>query len=68
MKALIDFLRSHATKTLGFLQITVAAIAAVDGIIPQGQLKYWMLALGLLTSWRGFANSAAINAQQPPSQ
>lgn len=66
MKALLDFWKSHGTKILGFAQGTIAAIAAVDGIIPQGQLKYWMAGLGVLTFWRGFSNSAAINASQQP--
>lgn len=54
----MKFLSNHLTKILGFFQVTIAAIAAVDGLIPQGQLKYWMAALGLLTAWRGFVNSA----------
>lgn len=54
----IELIKNHLTKLLGFCQITVAAIAAVDGIIPANHLKYWMLSLGLMTAWRGFVNSA----------
>lgn len=50
-------IKNHLTKLLGYGQITIAAIAAVDGIIPAQHLKYWMLALGLLTAWRGHHNS-----------
>ena len=54
----IEFLKSHGTKVIGFAQGTVAAIAGVGGIIPDRQLKYWLLAGALLTFWRGFVNSA----------
>lgn len=49
---------AHMTKLLGFAQGTIAAIAAVDGIIPANQLKYYMATLGLLTFWRGWFNSS----------
>lgn len=57
IQPIIDFLNSHGTKVLGFLQGSIAAIAAVDGIIPANQLKYWMASMGLLTFWRGFVNT-----------
>lgn len=46
---------NHATKMLGFLQVTVAAVAGVTGVIPDAHLKYWIAALGVLTAWRGLA-------------
>lgn len=49
--------KNHGTKILGFIQGTIAAVASVDGIIPQHSLKYWMAGLGLMTFWRGFFNS-----------
>lgn len=49
---------SHMTKLLGFAQGTIAALAAVDGIIPATQLKWYMGALGVLTFWRGYFNSS----------
>lgn len=57
IETLIGWWTSHGTKILGFFQVSIAAIAAVDGLIPAGQLKYWMAALGLLTAWRGFINT-----------
>lgn len=53
-----SWISSHMTKILGFAQGTIAALAAVDGIIPAGQLKYYMASLGLLTFWRGWFNSS----------
>lgn len=54
---LLTFLRNHGTKILGFLQGTIAAIAGVTGIIPDAHLKYYMVAIAVLTFWRGFVNS-----------
>jgi hypothetical protein len=57
MNKIIDFYNSHGTKLLGLAQGTIAAVAAVDGIIPATQLKYWMAALGVMTFWRGYTNT-----------
>jgi hypothetical protein len=56
--AVIDFLRNHGTKVLGFAQGTIAAVCGVTGFIPDAHLKYWLAASALLTFWRGFVNSA----------
>lgn len=53
----MTFLRAHGTKVLAFLQGTIAAVAGVTGIIPDGHLKYYMGAIALLTFWRGFINT-----------
>lgn len=63
LKALLAFWKSHGTKVLGFAQGTIAAVAAVDGIIPAANLKYWMAALGVLTFWRGYTNSTNLKAE-----
>ena len=55
----IDKISRHATKLLGFAQVTIGAVA-VSGIIPEHHTKYWMLGTGLLTAWRGFFNSSVI--------
>lgn len=57
--AIVMVLRDHGTKALGVAQGTVAALAAVDGVIPEHQLKFWLAASAVLTVWRGFANTAA---------
>lgn len=49
---------SHGTKLIGFAQGTIAAIAAVDGIIPAHHLKYYLGASAVLTFWRGFLNDS----------
>jgi hypothetical protein len=61
---MLDFLRNHGTKLLGFLQGTIAAVAGVTGIIPDAHLKYYMAAIALLTFWRGYVNSELL--KQPP--
>lgn len=55
---MLAFIQNHGTKIIGAAQGTVAAIAAVDGVIPQGHLKYWMAASAVLVVWRGFVNSS----------
>ena len=57
MTSIIKFFSTHATKTLGFLQVTLGALAGATEVIPAAHLKYYVLALGLLTAWRGFFNS-----------
>lgn len=64
LKQIHKLVSSHATKLLGMAQGTIAAVAAVDGLIPAGHLKYWMGALGVLTFWRGYFNSQ--QSQSPP--
>ena len=56
---LLKFYSDHGTKAIGFAQGTVATVAGVSGLIPDGQLKYWLGASALLTFWRGFSNTAA---------
>lgn len=60
------WISSHLTKLLGFAQGTIAAVAAVDGIIPAAHLKYYMGALGVLTFWRGWFNST--RPSEPPAE
>ena len=58
MGSIIAFFSAHATKTLGFLQVTLGAIAGATEVIPAQQLKYYVMALGILTAWRGYFNSS----------
>jgi hypothetical protein len=51
--ALVSWIGGHSTKILGFLTVTVSYLNA-EGVIPKGQLKWYTLALGLCTVWRGF--------------
>jgi hypothetical protein len=57
IRALIDFFGTHATKTLGFLQVTLGVVAGSTEVIPPEHLKYYVMALGLATAWRGYFNS-----------
>ena len=63
--ALLALWNSHGTKILAFVSGSIAAVAGIDGIIPQAHLKYYMAAMALLTFWRGFSNSAASKGDQP---
>lgn len=54
----------NGTKTIGFFSGTVSVISGTTGIIPDHQLKYWLLASGLLTFYRGFFNSSS-NGDKP---
>ena len=58
MGGIVAFFAEHATKTLGFLQVTLGAVAGGTEIIPQHHLKYYVFVLGILTAWRGYFNSA----------
>lgn len=62
---MFEFLKTHGTKVLGFLGITVAVLATADPALVGGTtaIKYYLLAQSLLTVWRGFFNSDVINAK-----
>lgn len=64
MNTLLGFLQGHGTKLLAGAQATVALLTTLD-VIPTSHLKYWIAASAVLTLWRGFANSATINASAP---
>lgn len=53
----IDYLWKHRTKVLGFVQITIGAMALWT-FIPPTVATYLTAANGLLTVWVGFVNSA----------
>lgn len=61
MNQVVSFWVNHGTKLLGFAQGTIGVVSGVSGIIPDTSLKYWLLASGLLTFYRGFFNSAQGN-------
>ncbi len=66
---LLNFLRDHGTKVLGFAQVTVGALAVADQQMisaafgPHG-LRWIILTSGVLTAWRGFVNTQ-YQKQQP---
>lgn len=59
MKALIAYLWCHRTKCLGFIQITLGALAVADGVFSPFALKLIILSSGVTTAWVGFFNSMA---------
>jgi hypothetical protein len=54
------YLITHGTRVLGVAQGTIAVIAGMDGVIPEGQLKYYLGVSAVLTYWRGQANADKI--------
>lgn len=57
MMSRLAYAWSHKTKILGFLQITVGAIASVDGVFEPMTVKVLLMSSGVLTAWCGFLNS-----------
>jgi hypothetical protein len=53
VREIYEFLRCHGTKVLAVAQGSLAAVAAVPGVIPQEHLPYWMAAIAVLTYLRG---------------
>jgi hypothetical protein len=50
--------KNHGTKVLGFGQVTLGAVAANAGdFFSRRALQLVIMLTGLLTAWRGFANS-----------
>ena len=60
MNALIELIRNHGTKILGFLGATIGVLAVADPELVGGPtaIKYYLLGQSLLTVWRGYVNSA----------
>ena len=54
-----QWIEGRFTRILGVISGSIAIIAGTTGIIPESQLKYWMLAIALLTFWRGHSTSKA---------
>lgn len=48
-----QFFEERITRLLGIAQGTVAIIAGTTGIIPDKDIKYWLLASAILVYWRG---------------
>lgn len=61
MQALIDLIRLHGTKFLGFIGSTLGVLAIADPALVGGPvaIKYYLLGISLLTTWRGFFTSDA---------
>jgi len=67
IKQIYTFMVSeHGTKTLGFLQITIGAMATGD-VFPVWLVKWLIMITGLLTAWRGFFASSQIK-KDPSSE
>lgn len=60
MSAIWTYLQNNGTKILSYLVGTLGIVANTSDIIPQAQLKYWILAIAVLTYWRGTGNTQAI--------
>lgn len=64
-----DWIGGRATRMLAIAQGTIAVLAGMNGLVPEGQLKYYLAASAILTFWRGqttakvYANAQAIVKQ-----
>jgi len=69
VKSVLAYLWCHRTKCLGFIQITLGALAVADGVFSPFALKIIILASGVTTAWVGFFNSmkkeSASNVAEP---
>lgn len=54
------WIQNNGTKILSYLVGTLGIIASTSDIIPQAQLKYWILVIAILTYWRGTGNTQNI--------
>lgn len=65
---MLDLIKNHGTKILGLLGATVGVLAVADPELVGGPtaIKYFLLLQSLLTVWRGFVNSTALNTPEPP--
>jgi len=52
----LKWIWSHRTKTIGFVSV-VLGVLATSTAIPEGWLKWFVLANGLVTAAVGFFNS-----------
>lgn len=57
---LFELIHQYGTRALGVAAGTVTTLCGT-GIIPEGQMKYWMAGLAVLTYWRGQSSSNAYN-------
>lgn len=64
MKNTLTFIWANRTKTIGFLSVILGVIATSTAI-PEGWLKWFVLANGLVTAGVGYFNSAA-SKRDPP--
>lgn len=65
------FFQDHATKLLGFAQVSAGVLAVADqqiitSLFGTNGLKWIILLSGLLTAWRGFVNTINIEKNKPP--
>lgn len=57
---MVKFWKEHGTKLLGAGQAIISGFAAISGLIPPENLKWWLatnVVLGVFTVNRGFTNS-----------
>lgn len=56
MKAFVMWVWSHRTKTIGMISV-VLGVLATSTAIPEGWLKWFVLANGLVTAGVGYWNT-----------
>jgi hypothetical protein len=67
MKFAIRWWTGHGTKILGAIGTAIPGLIAIEGLISQPNVKYWLAAdllIGVFTFGRGFTNTR--NQQETP--
>ena len=57
MKRVLRYLWRRRTTTLGYIQVTVAVLAAADGLFTPTTVKVLLLLNGLCVAWLGMYNN-----------
>lgn len=66
MSAVLLYLQNNGTKALGIAVGTLTILTTSD-VVPAAHLKYYLIAISILTYWRGQANSNATVTTQAAS-
>lgn len=61
MNTILTYLWENRTKVLGYTQGIVAAAMTIDGLIPEGGMKYVLFANAALVILLGHYNSHVLN-------
>ena len=56
LTCIIDRLNTHGTRYLG-LAVGTLTVLTSSGVVQQNHLKYYLVAIAVLTYWRGATNA-----------
>lgn len=64
MNKVARYVWGRRTTALGYVQVTIAVLAASSGVFSPGQLSTIILVNALLTAWLGHYNNSRIKAAE----